>query len=74
MYGHVGFPQSADRGSELSAKEASEMVRVVRCECGGVIREREESALIDAVKRHAWEAHQLRFSDEQVLAMMEIEQ
>ena len=50
------------------------MMRVVRCECGGEIRDAEESELIAATKRHAWDGHQMKLTDEQVVAMIEIEQ
>lgn len=49
------------------------MTRVVRCTCGVEIRDTDEPRLIEAVQRHAREAHDLTMSDEQVRAIMELE-
>jgi hypothetical protein len=49
-------------------------VRVVRCTCGIELRGSDEARLIWEVQRHAAEAHGLDLSEEQVRAMMEIEQ
>ena len=48
--------------------------KVVRCTCGVELREATDDALVEAVQRHAREAHELDLSREQVLAMAEIEQ
>lgn len=50
------------------------MTKVVRCTCGIELRDADETVLIDQVQRHAREAHDLALSEEQVRAMMEIEQ
>jgi predicted small metal-binding protein len=50
------------------------MRRLVRCTCGVEIRAEEERELVTLVQHHAKTAHDLDLSDEQVLAMMEIEQ
>ncbi len=50
------------------------MTKVVRCTCGVELRNADETQLIAQVQRHAREAHDLTLSDEQVRAMMEIEQ
>lgn len=50
------------------------MTKVVRCACGLNLRDRDEQQLIVQVQQHAREAHDLDLSDEQVRAMMEIEQ
>lgn len=50
------------------------MIKVVRCECGGEIRNTDEQSLIQATQKHASDAHKLALTDEQVLAMMEVEQ
>ena len=50
------------------------MTRVVRCSCGTELRNRDEAELIARVKEHAMSAHNLELTDEQIRAMMEIEQ
>jgi predicted small metal-binding protein len=50
------------------------MRRLVRCTCGVEIRAEETATLIQRVRKHAKDAHDLELSDEQILAMMEIEQ
>ena len=50
------------------------MNKVVRCTCGIEIRETDEARLIERVQRHAKESHDLTLDDEQVRAMMEIDQ
>ncbi len=50
------------------------MTRVVRCSCGLNLRDSDEQQLIAQVQQHAREAHDLDLSEEQVRAMMEIEQ
>ena len=50
------------------------MSKIVRCTCGVELRGTDETDLIDRVQRHAKEAHDLDLHDEQVRAMMEVEQ
>ena len=50
------------------------MTRVVRCACGLELRDTDEATLIARVRQHAKDAHDLDLNDEQVRAMMEIEQ
>ena len=50
------------------------IVKVVRCTCGIELRGADEVHLIAEVQRHAADAHGLDLSDEQVRAMMEVEQ
>ena len=50
------------------------MSKVVRCTCGAEIRSDDDASLISQVQAHAKEAHDLDLSDEQVLAMAEIDQ
>ena len=64
----------------MSAKGVIAMKKVVRCSCGLEFRAPSAEAttdaekhLIQAVKRHAKDAHDLDFGEEQVVAMMEIE-
>ena len=49
------------------------MRKVVRCTCGVEIRADDERELIARVQSHAKEAHDLTLSEEQVLAMAEID-
>jgi predicted small metal-binding protein len=48
--------------------------KVVRCSCGVEMRGRDERELIQRVQEHAREVHDLTLSEEQVRAMMEIDQ
>jgi predicted small metal-binding protein len=48
--------------------------KAVHCTCGVEIRNQDEAQLIREVQKHAQEAHNLTLSDEQVRAMMFIEQ
>jgi len=64
----------------MSAKGVIAVKKLVRCSCGLEFRAPSagpttdaEKHLIQAVKRHAKEAHDLDFGDEQVVAMMEME-
>ena len=50
------------------------MGKVVRCTCGIEIRGGSDDELISRVQAHAKEAHDLDLSDEQVLAMAEVDQ
>ena len=50
------------------------MTKVVRCTCGIEIRDGDETRLIERVQQHAKEAHDLTLNEEQVRAMMEIDQ
>lgn len=50
------------------------MRKIVRCTCGIDLQSADESALIKLVQQHAKEAHELSLSNEQVRAMMEVEQ
>jgi predicted small metal-binding protein len=50
------------------------MGKIVRCRCGVEIRASDERELIALTQQHAKSAHDLDLSDEQVLAMMELEQ
>lgn len=45
----------------------------VACDCGKVIRERSDDALVAAVQKHAREVHDMDLSRDQVLAMAEPE-
>ncbi len=50
------------------------MTKVVQCSCGLDLRDADEQQLIAQVQKHAREAHDLDLNEEQVRAMMEIEQ
>ena len=50
------------------------MTKVVRCTCGIEIRDADEGRLVARVQRHAEEAHDLTLDEEQVRAMMEVDQ
>jgi len=48
--------------------------KVVRCSCGVEMRSRDEDELIRRVQEHARDVHDAALSEEQVRAMMEIDQ
>ena len=50
------------------------MTKIVRCTCGLDLRGNDEPDLIARVQRHAGEAHDFTLNEEQVRAMMEIDQ
>ncbi len=62
------------RIDERRTEKESAMGKVVRCSCGVELRDRDEGELIRRVQAHAREAHDLTLSEEQVRAMMEIDQ
>ena len=45
------------------------MDRVLRCHCGFEARAAGEVELVGEVKRHAWEAHGMRLTDEEALLL-----
>jgi predicted small metal-binding protein len=57
---------------DTNGKETT-MRKVVRCTCGIEIRAEDEQTLVANVQQHAREAHDLTLSEEQVLAMAEID-
>jgi predicted small metal-binding protein len=61
-------------GAARRPREEETMAKVVRCTCGVEMRDADEGELIERVQEHAREAHDLDLSDEQVRAMMEIDQ
>lgn len=50
------------------------MSKIVRCACGVELQSQDEGELIRRVQEHAREAHDLTLSEEQVRAMMEVDQ
>lgn len=50
------------------------MAKLVRCTCGVELRSPNEVELIGRVQQHAADAHELELNDEQVRAMMEVDQ
>jgi predicted small metal-binding protein len=50
------------------------MGKVVRCSCGVELRGQDESELIRRVQEHARAVHDAVLSEEQVRAMMELDQ
>ena len=49
------------------------MTMVVRCSCGAELRGNDDDELIERVKAHALEAHDLVLTDDQIRDMMEVE-
>ena len=63
-----------DMGGDPDTKRRETAMRkVVRCTCGIEIRAEDEQKLVADVQKHAKEAHDLTLSEEQVLAMAEID-
>jgi predicted small metal-binding protein len=74
-YCKVGASPRGDDGAgdpDTPRKDVA-MRKVVRCSCGVEIRAEDERVLIARVQQHAREAHDLTLTDEQVLAMAEID-
>jgi predicted small metal-binding protein len=44
--------------------------KALRCDCGHEVRAQDEAALVEAVQRHAREAHGIDFSVEEALAVL----
>lgn len=70
--GAIEAPQNLLLGA--TSKGESTMTKLVRCTCGVELRSPDERELIGQVQEHATEAHELQLSDEQVRAMMEVDQ
>ncbi len=47
------------------------MTKVIKCDCGFVVRGETDDELIQAAARHAKEAHDMELTAEQILAMAE---
>ena len=60
-------------GKGRTGKESA-VGKVVRCSCGVEMRSRDEAELIRNVQEHAREVHDAVLSEDQVRAMMEIDQ
>jgi Protein of unknown function (DUF1059) len=43
--------------------------KALQCECGFEARADDEDGLVEAVRRHAWEAHQMALSREEALLL-----
>jgi hypothetical protein len=43
--------------------------KALQCDCGFEARADDESGLVEAVRRHAWEAHQMALSREEALLL-----
>jgi predicted small metal-binding protein len=63
---------AAGIGKGRTGKESA--VKVVRCSCGVEMRAQDEGVLIRRVQEHARDVHDVVLSEEQVRAMMEIDQ
>jgi predicted small metal-binding protein len=44
--------------------------KIIRCDCGYLLRARSERRQVAEVRRHAWEAHGIAFSIEEALAVL----
>jgi predicted small metal-binding protein len=45
------------------------MAKIMRCDCGHVVRGRTDDELVAKVQKHAREVHHMEITKEQVLAM-----
>jgi hypothetical protein len=43
--------------------------RALQCECGFEARAEDESGLVDAIRRHAWDAHAMALSRDEALML-----
>ena len=64
---------AAGIGKGRTGKESA-VGKVVRCSCGVEMRAQDEGVLIRRVQEHARDVHDVMLSEEQVRAMMEIDQ
>ena len=44
--------------------------KIIRCDCGYLLRARSVLRQVAEVRRHAWEAHGISFSTEEALAVL----
>ncbi len=44
--------------------------KIIRCDCGYLVRARAEEPQVAEVRRHAWEAHGISFSTEEALLVL----
>jgi predicted small metal-binding protein len=49
------------------------MMKVIRCDCGYVVRGKTDEELVAAAQKHAREVHKMELTREQVLAMAQPE-
>ncbi len=54
-------------------KEVTQMAKIMRCDCGHVIRGETDDELVTNVREHAREVHDMEVTREQVLAMAQQE-
>ncbi len=54
-------------------KEVTQMAKIMRCDCGHVVRGRTDDELVANVQNHAREVHDMEITREQVLAMAQPE-
>ena len=47
------------------------MNKVIKCDCGFVVRGGTDDEIVDAASRHAKEVHDMELTAEQILAMAE---
>jgi len=52
------------------AEQRKGTARGARCDCGYPVAARTERGQVAEVRRHAWEAHGISFSDEEALAVL----
>lgn len=47
------------------------MTKVIKCDCGFVVRGDTDDELVKAARSHARDVHEMELTDEQILAMAE---
>lgn len=48
------------------------MEKQVTCDCGAIIRKKDDEELLAAVQKHATDVHQMNLTREQILSMAEV--
>lgn len=48
------------------------MDKQVACDCGAIIRKKDDDELVTAVRKHAMEVHQMNLTRDQILSMAEV--
>lgn len=66
-----GWGVKAVGGSSRAREAAGGTTKQASCDCGKTIREQSDQELVNAVQKHAKEAHGMDLTREQVLAMAE---
>lgn len=68
---YCALPRLGNTNNHYMYRRTSMADKKVSCDCGKVIREPTDDALVQAVQKHAQDVHNMKLSREQVLSMAE---